>query len=681
MTTRIRGLLWIGVVAISLLGLSSPVFAQNGPPTDRNFSPQLFHPSVGPDEFITISPAIPLPHLNYSAGLWVNYGLNSFAILNIDNNNKITGIRTNLLQNAMSADLVFAIGLFNRFQLGVGIPMVLYQSGQDFNYTDASSGSGTVKAPSGFALGDPWLDIKARLYGKDRGVNLSLAPFITFPGSQATPNNFSGDTSVGVGGNVLAGWESDRWRAGLSVGFLYRVAESNLFSTTIGSEVLYGAAIAFDAIAQRKLSLIGEIHGRTDISDHCRDSVTNKVVDGICVSNVDANPLEVDIAAKVRFIRSLYGTAGVGTGIIKGVGSPQVRAFLGLTFSPDRRDRDNDGVPDADDKCPDTPEDRDGFQDDDGCPDPDNDGDNIPDVRDRCPNAAEDFDNFQDEDGCPEPDNDGDGIPDIKDACPNDKEDGKPPRPTDGCPIDKTDSDEDGIPDNKDKCPLEPEDKDGFEDEDGCPDVDNDKDGIPDQYDKCPNDPEDVDGFEDDDGCPDPDNDHDGVLDKEDKCPNEPETINGYKDEDGCPDNGPPPKVQIVGDEIVILEKVFFDTAKASIKKVSFNLLEQVATTLRAHREILKVRIEGHTDAQGKRDKNMKLSQDRAESVMGFLAAHGVDPGRMQAQGFGPDRPVSDNKTSRGREANRRVEFHITERAKQTAPTPDKPVEQTEPQN
>ena len=110
----------------------------------------------------------------------------------------------------------------------------------------------------------------------------------------------------------------------------------------------------------------------------------------------------------------------------------------------------------------------DGFDDEDGCPDPDNDQDGIPDALDRCPNEPEDRDGFQDEDGCPDPDNDGDGIPDAMDRCPN-----------------------------------EPEDRDGFQDEDGCPDLDNDGDGIPDAMDKCPNEPETRNGVDDEDGCPD----------------------------------------------------------------------------------------------------------------------------------------------------------------------------------
>ena len=128
-----------------------------------------------------------------------------------------------------------------------------------------------------------------------------------------------------------------------------------------------------------------------------------------------------------------------------------------------RGDTDHDGILDNVDKCPTEPEDKDGFEDEDGCPDPDNDKDGIPDKTDKCPNEPEDKDGFEDADGCPDPDNDTDGILD-----------------------------------NVDKCPNEPEDKDGFEDADGCPDPDNDKDGVLDAADKCPNDP----GPPDNDGCP-----------------------------------------------------------------------------------------------------------------------------------------------------------------------------------
>jgi OmpA-OmpF porin, OOP family len=99
-----------------------------------------------------------------------------------------------------------------------------------------------------------------------------------------------------------------------------------------------------------------------------------------------------------------------------------------------QKDTDGDGILDKDDKCPTKPEDKDGFQDEDGCPDPDNDGDGILDKDDKCPNEAEDKDGFQDEDGCPDPDNDGDGIPDDKDKCPNEPETVNNYQDEDGCP-------------------------------------------------------------------------------------------------------------------------------------------------------------------------------------------------------------------------------------------------------
>ncbi|HWU90426.1 MAG TPA: OmpA family protein [Kofleriaceae bacterium] len=135
---------------------------------------------------------------------------------------------------------------------------------------------------------------------------------------------------------------------------------------------------------------------------------------------------------------------------------------------PVDNDPDKDGILGDADKCPTEPEDKDTYQDDDGCPDPDNDGDGVADAADKCPMEPEDKDGFQDEDGCPDLDNDGDGIPDAQDRCPN-----------------------------------EAEDKDGFQDDDGCPDPDNDSDGVPDAQDRCPLEPETKNGYQDDDGCPD----------------------------------------------------------------------------------------------------------------------------------------------------------------------------------
>jgi outer membrane protein OmpA-like peptidoglycan-associated protein len=249
----------------------------------------------------------------------------------------------------------------------------------------------------------------------------------------------------------------------------------------------------------------------------------------------------------------------------------------------------------------------------------DMDGDGILDDVDRCPRVPEDKDGYQDDDGCPDEDNDSDGINDTID-----------------------------------KCPLDPEDRDNFEDDDGCPEPDNDKDGLSDRVDACPMEPEDQDGFEDDDGCPDPDNDKDGIPDKDDKCPNEV----------GVPPDGCPKKytlVVVTEKKIELKQTVFFDTNKATIKSVSFALLDDVALALKDNPKI-KVEVQGHTDSQGNDSFNLKLSQRRAESVRAYLQSKGVARDRMTPRGYGENVPLADNRTDDGRAQNRRVEFIITER-------------------
>ncbi|MBI3183361.1 MAG: OmpA family protein [Myxococcales bacterium] len=341
-------------------------------------------------------------------------------------------------------------------------------------------------------------------------------------------------------------------------------------------------------------------------------------------------------------------------------------------------DTDGDGIFDKDDRCIDQPEDKDGFQDEDGCPEPDNDndgvldgndkcplipgpqsnqgcpeeapkdrdGDGIPDPLDRCVDQPEDKDGFQDEDGCPEPDNDQDGLLDGADQCPNE------PGPIQnlGCPV--KDKDGDGINDDKDKCPSEPEDKDGFQDEDGCPDLDNDGDGLPDAQDSCPNEA----GPVENKGCPDKDRDGDTVVDRLDECPDEP----GVKEEKGCPKKYK--LVVVKKDRIEIKQQIKFATNSAKIVGTdSFEIIREVGQALRDNAHIKRVRVEGHTDSVGSDAHNLKLSQNRANSVMSALIKEGIDPSRMEAVGFGETKPIASNATATGRRENRRTEFNIVE--------------------
>ncbi|MGM0595870.1 MAG: OmpA family protein [Myxococcota bacterium] len=274
----------------------------------------------------------------------------------------------------------------------------------------------------------------------------------------------------------------------------------------------------------------------------------------------------------------------------------------------------------------------------------DSDGDGIPDSKDKCPNKPEDFDGFEDKDGCPDKDNDGDGIADSVDKCPG--------------------KDKDKENNFKDVA----EDIDGFEDKDGCPDKDNDGDGIADSVDKCPGKDkdkennfkdvaEDIDGFEDDDGCPDKDNDKDGIPDVKDKCPNKPEVFNGYLDKDGCPDKLK--LIKITKKKIELKQKIFFAYNKAKIRKKSYGLLNEIYKVLKS-RPSMKIMIEGHTDSDGSASYNRRLSRRRARAVRKYLIKKGVDPSRMKSVGRGESKPIASNKTKAGKSKNRRVEFVIT---------------------
>jgi outer membrane protein OmpA-like peptidoglycan-associated protein len=305
-------------------------------------------------------------------------------------------------------------------------------------------------------------------------------------------------------------------------------------------------------------------------------------------------------------------------------------------------DRDGDGIPDRLDKCPDQM----GGVDRQGCPLLDRDGDGANDDLDRCPDQAEDKDGFEDQDGCPDLDNDADKTPDRMDKCP----DQAGPVENFGCP--DVDKDGDGVADRLDKCPDEPEDKDGFEDKDGCPDLDNDQDGIPDAQDKCATKA----GPAENEGCPDLDKDGDGVPDRLDKCPEE----FGVKDEQGCQKKYK--LVVVKKDRIEIKQQIKFKTGSAKIIGTdSFAIIAEVASAMRDNPQIKKIRVEGHTDSVGNDAANLKLSQERAGSVMAAMIKEGVDPARMEAVGYGETKPIASNSTKNGRAENRRTEFNIVE--------------------
>jgi uncharacterized repeat protein (TIGR01451 family) len=309
-------------------------------------------------------------------------------------------------------------------------------------------------------------------------------------------------------------------------------------------------------------------------------------------------PFEVLGGVRGRPVCALSLGLAAGTGITRGYGSPDVRGVFQAGVTTEACEAPVAPVPVAA-----APRD----SDDDGLVDP----------LDACPTDAEDMDGFADEDGCPDPDNDEDQVPDERDGAPND-----------------------------------PEDRDGFEDEDGVPELDNDADGVPDVRDGAPNEPEDRDGFLDEDGVPDPDNDGDGVLDAEDRCPLDP----GPPTAQGCPVNI---RVDRESGLIIILQRVEFETNGDVLLAPSIPVLDEVRAVLAANPNLDHLRVEGHTDDRGRDATNLELSRRRAATVVGWLVGRGIARARLESWGCGELHPTESNRTPRGRQSNRRVEFHI----------------------
>jgi len=151
------------------------------------------------------------------------------------------------------------------------------------------------------------------------------------------------------------------------------------------------------------------------------------------------------------------------------------------------------------------------------------------------------------------------------------------------------------------------------------------------------------------------DTDGDSLVDAQDSCPDE----FGPVDSKGCP---MAPEVSVQKGHIKIADTVHFEYNEATIKPLSYSLLDKVARILVSHKDIIQVSIEGHTSSEGPAEYNRSLSQRRAEAVRTYLNGKGVEAERMVAKGYGEDRPVATNSTEAGRKANRRVEF-ITRQA------------------
>jgi OOP family OmpA-OmpF porin len=592
-----RAPLALVTAAVVVLVLAPRARAQDA--TAPAFSLQTFRPAVDSKGYVTVDASQILGHLDFSLGLVGSY---AHDVLHLAGQGATLDV-----EHYLTPQLQFALGLFKWVEVGLSLPVHIMFGSRGPKLTDADPNQNSSLTFSGQYVGDIGFHAKARLLNTSRyPVGLGVLFSLYAPSGDA--KKFLGEGQVTLRPEIIVDREfgrERRFRLAINLGALIRpsvhsytdqgttltgvpdvagggdfCAPSTMLGAApmatscgtqqtraLGSQLTYGLAVSY-AIVPQKFDLIAELFGHGDLT-----------------GQASASQLEGLLAAKVYLAQKSYFEIGGGAGLLPGMtGSPAFRVFVGFIFEPSIGDRDGDGIKDDVDKCPDDPE---------------------------------DFDDFEDEDGCPDPDNDRDGILDRDDQCPNE------PGPVEnhGCPI----------------VVRPPE-----------PPSDRDKDGIIDQDDECPEIP----GPKENNGCPFLDSDGDGLLDKDDQCPHE----YGPKENNGCP---PKTSARIRKGHIVAMNPIFFETAKAIIKPISYPTLDAVAETLRANQQILVVEIQGHADERGNDDYNMRLTEDRAAAVKDYLIGKGVDADRLRSHGYGETKPLCKAHEEACWSQNRRVEFVI----------------------
>lgn len=587
-------------------------------------------PGAGP--FLTVGPTDTLAPGQASFGLLASY-LSRPVVLTVASANP-EGTEVYAIDNAVDATFLLAVGITERFELGAAVPVALYQDG---------GGIGDVLGAEDelprSAIRHVRFSAEYALLAHPRGGvrdGLALVPRLELAVPTGDPRAFVRARGVTFVPSLAAEYLRGKLRVGAEVSARLR-GESELAGAVIGSQLGLSAGASYAVLDRELLRLGAEGFALYTLADQAPPLADR--------TDFESGPALVP--AEWMLTATTAPFYGGDLGFVLGGGgpipvaesaaltAPRFRFELGVRFAPLALDADADGVSDRDDLCPASLEDRDGFEDSDGCVDPDNDQDRVPDEVDRCRDAAETVDGFEDADGCPDPDDDKDGLADEDDRCRNAAEDVDGFEDGDGCP--ELDNDGDGMPDTADQCPNGAEDKDGFKDQDGCPDLDNDLDQVPDTADACPLAAEDKDGFEDGDGCPEADNDRDGVADAADRCPDASETLDGKDDADGCPEPGARSLVSWKDDYVSSEKPLRFPAGKASLGKDGEATVRQMAALVRAQMPLEAIIIEAYADRPNDAsDAAQLLAGNRADAIRAILVSEGLPAERITAAAGDP---------------------------------------------
>ncbi|HXI59412.1 MAG TPA: transporter, partial [Polyangia bacterium] len=413
------------ILLLLLLGLAPAAQAQiKTAPLDL----QIFRPAMDSKGFITLNSSGVLGQWDFSFGLVTTYarkplrfeGDMSLGTPAQKNAFTVTNLITPSFQGAIGFTKPGHFGL----ELGIVIPLTVLSGKGD--PTDPGNGTTSTSdyAFTRQGLGDITLHPKIRLLNATRGgFGLALIPSVVLP--TGDKNAFMGEGNLTFQPTVVADSEVGylgRFRVALNGGMRLRknttfvddgamytsartftpgaVAMTNTRQGVLAKqEVVGGLGISYGIVPQ-KFDVVGEVYGFYGLG-------SKKIAADGTQSNL-APGAEAIAGIKLYLARNSFFEVGGGWRLANGYGGGAPRAFIGFIFEPSIGDRDGDGYKDDVDQCPDDPEDFDDFEDEDGCPDPDNDKDGILDVNDLCPNDPEDKDGFEDQDGCPDPDNDKD---------------------------------------------------------------------------------------------------------------------------------------------------------------------------------------------------------------------------------------------------------------------------------
>lgn len=419
-----------------LLPLSIGLCSSSALADDEGFAINRFEPAERGSDWFTQDSLNIAGHPRFAAGMTLDWAHKPLVLYDEDGEEV-----SSILKNQVFAHLGGSVALYERFRIGLSLPVGLYSGG------DAGElGGTTFDAADGATIGDLRLGADALLWGKYRspfavGAGLSL----WLPtGSQ---DRFSGDGKVRLSPHAMVAGDIDIFAYAARLAVDYRAQNQSFGGSEIGSDLSLGASAGV-RLVDKKLLVGPEL------------TLTTSLASGESFFGRTTTPFELLFGAHYDLFRDFRVGAAFGPGLSRGLGTPEYRGLLSIDWVQHEEeaprapeDRDGDGIVDAEDSCPDEY----GVKTNDpkthGCapPPPDRDGDGVIDKEDACPDVAGVETDDKKTNGCP-PDTDKDGVLDITDACPSEAGVETDDPKTTGCPAPK-DTDQDTILDEQDACP------------------------------------------------------------------------------------------------------------------------------------------------------------------------------------------------------------------------------------